>query len=241
MSGDDLQIALFFVAAGLGFVLTALQIMGLRHPVILVSLWAAGGLFLAVGVLWPWAKTWSLSPAPVVSALAEVGTQPLSYAVVALLLAVVLVLREKPKLPAIAEADPRPVVISEAAKQKLADSLQGKTSSPKPRYAPPKEAEQMNVEKLLYRELGGQVIALSTEISEMLMRTMRTQSSEQPVIFTRYFAPRFFWLYGEARRRGHRDSALDVYYEQPETIGNVAHLNQQLRALGERLPLYQDA
>jgi hypothetical protein len=114
------------------------------------------------------------------------------------------------------------------------------SETPAPKYALPKEAEKIDIKQATNKQLGALCSALSTEIGEMLLRTMRSQPLSQIPYFQNTFATRFFWLYGEARRRGHRDSDLERYYQRPESLLNVGHLNKQLSALANRLPLYLD-
>ena len=110
----------------------------------------------------------------------------------------------------------------------------------KPKYAPPKEAAEMDVRKLTNKQLGRLMGALSDDIGEMLLTTMRATGSPQIEIFHRSFAKRFYWLYEEARRRGYRDADLDRYYDRAENLLNVSHLNQQLRLLAVLIPNLAD-
>jgi hypothetical protein len=112
--------------------------------------------------------------------------------------------------------------------------------APPPKYALPKDAEKIDIKQATNKQLGALCSALSSEIGEMLLRTMRSQPLSQIPYFHNTFATRFFWLYGEARRRGHRDSDLERYYERPESLMNVGHLKERLSALANRLPIYLD-
>jgi hypothetical protein len=110
----------------------------------------------------------------------------------------------------------------------------------RPKYALPEEAKRIDIATVTNKELGELFNDLSVAMGKMLLRTMRDDSSVQAAAFNKDFAPAFFWLYGEARRRGHRDSDLERYYERPESIKNVSYLHQQFKTLGSRLHLYYD-
>ena len=127
-----------------------------------------------------------------------------------------------------------PLALSEAALSAIGLPVAHK-------YALPEEAKARDIRSLTYKELGALVIKLSNDIGEMVTDTMRDRPNSQVAYFNQIFASRFFWLYGEAYRRGHRDEALDAYYRHPALLKNVSHLNQQLRGLGHRLPLYLDS
>jgi hypothetical protein len=135
----------------------------------------------------------------------------------------------KPERQTKATAQPKPVPVESITRP----------VRPTPRYAPPKESESVDVTKLKNKELGEYCTELSSVIGQMLMRTMRESSAHQLATFQRQYAAIFFWLYEEARRRGHRDDTLDWYYDHPQEI-NVGQLNQRLKELGNRLPMYYD-
>jgi len=112
----------------------------------------------------------------------------------------------------------------------------------KPRYALPKEAEKIDIEKVSNQELGAHMSDLTKDIRGIFAPRIGQLSDAQVVrIFMSQHAPRFFWLYGEARRRGHKEPVFDHTYEEPSRIfsaGHVADLAKRLGAFADIVKLH---
>jgi hypothetical protein len=97
MSGDDLAVILFLLAAALAILLTLVTIHGWKHKGLLYTLWALFVFLVAAACAWPWIKELRASGIP--NALSLIATNPLAYVVLALGLAVVLALTRRDQQP----------------------------------------------------------------------------------------------------------------------------------------------
>jgi hypothetical protein len=93
MSGDDLAISALLLSSGLAIVLTIVSILGWKHKLFLGVMWMLGVVLIIGGLLWHWIK--AISPAAVTTPVVMIGSNPLSYTVLALVLAIMLVVFRK--------------------------------------------------------------------------------------------------------------------------------------------------
>ena len=110
---------------------------------------------------------------------------------------------------------------------------------PKRTYVPPEGLGAVPVGSLSNQDLGERIITLGSEI-EKFVQIEKGRKSPGELINGYYakYAPRFNYLYGEARNRGLSNNYLDRYYDKPESLENVLHIANEIMKFGHVVKLY---
>jgi hypothetical protein len=118
-------------------------------------------------------------------------------------------------------------------------ALTGGQMRPKRSHAPPEGFGAVPVGSLSNRDLGDRIITLGSNIEKFVQIEKGRQSPRELIngYYAKY-APRFNYLYGEARNRGLSNSYLDCYYNDPESLENVLHIANEITRFGHVVKLY---